>query len=172
MNREKKLGYILIVIFIISSCKMVSSQDKFISTKDFDSAYEENQDLKYLERSFDLLNILLLDSSRKQLFINYDSELRQLFEQYSKSMTLNKSTVGFHTHFTTVNEVLNERDKILNCLFQSSSVDENMHKIDYPIYINGNNAIMEISSPISSDLYFLRLHEGVAQINWLGGTIQ
>lgn len=170
MMQEQKLKFTLIFLMVIQSCTMLMSQNKFLNINDFSLAYQENPDLKYLEQRFDLLKILMLDSTKANIFVSYDPELEQLSKQYTEGMTLNKATVGFVSHVNDIREVFDEPERILNCLFGSDS--ESRYKIDHPIYIKGNDALMEISSPTTSDLYYLRYYQGVTQINWLGGTIQ
>jgi len=137
-------------------------------------AYKANSNLKDLEKRYDLLYILLLDSSHRNKIIKYDSELEQYFNEYSSAMNVNDATVGFITHFTEIMQVFDAEFRIFNCLIDLSTVSNRKYTINYPIYINKNNntAIAEISSPSSCDVFYFRLHEGIVQINWLGGVIE
>ncbi len=151
------------------------SQDKFISYKDFELAYRKNPDLEILSKDFDLLFVLLLDSSNKQQFFKYDSELEELFNEYSYGLRLNESTVGFVTQTTDVKKIFTSNlliSKVFNCVFDTTTLQETKRIVSYPIYLKNNTAIVEISTGNASDVYYLRLRKGVVQINWLGGTIE
>ena len=110
--------------------------------------------------------------NKEQLISIIKPEFEELYREYSRSMTLNRKTVGFVTSFSKIKSIFNESERIFNCLFGFDDEAINNYKIDRPIYIEENNAIFEIISPTSSNLYYLRFYEGVVQINWLGGVIE
>ncbi|NEN25326.1 hypothetical protein G3O08_17655 [Cryomorpha ignava] len=171
MKSILKVRLVLIVIFLIYGNLMVIAQNRFVSVADF-NYYLPGSDLGSLEREFDLLKILLLDSSKQALFFEYDPELKELFFEYSKSLQLSKKTFGFVTDLTNIKLIFEEPGRIFNSVFSESVAFEYNYKIDQPIYINENKAIVEILSPTTSDIYYLRINEGVVQINWLGGVIK
>jgi|SRR5690554_1447600 len=165
-----KVRIVLIIIFLLHGSLMLMAQNKFVSVADFDYSLA-GSNLSSLESEFDLLKILLLDSSKQNLFFDYDPELKELFFEYSKSLQLSKKTLGFVTDLTKIKSIFDEPERIFNSVFNENIAFEN-YKIDQPIYINENKAIIEILSPTTSDLYYLRIYEGVVQINWLGGVIE
>ncbi len=87
-------------------------------------------------------------------------------------MRLNKSTVGFFTRHTDIRKIFESPDKIFNCLIDEASPNEVKQVFAFPIYVKNNAAIVTILKSNGSDTYFFRLHEGVVQINWLGGVME
>jgi hypothetical protein len=150
------------------------SQNKFVRYDDFELAYRNNHDLDILSEDFDLLFVLLLDSSHKQQFFKYDLEIEELFRGYSYGLRLNESTVGFVTQITDIKKVFDSKfsmNKVFNCI-SDATLQETKLEINYPIYIKQNTAIVKVLTNNVSDIYYFKLHKGVVQINWLGGTIE
>ena len=172
------MNFLKLALFLILTvnCNIIMSQDRFIRYQDFELAYRNNPDLETLSKEFDLLFILLLDSSDKQQFFIFDSGLEELFNEYSNGLRLNESTLGFVTQITDIKKIFNSNlliNKIFNCVFDTITLREETKKeISYPVYLKNNTAIIEISTGNTSDIFYLRLCKGVVQINWLGGTIE
>lgn len=159
------------VVLLLHGSLMVMAQNRFVTVADFDESLADS-DLSSLEGEFDLLKILLLDSSKQNLIFEYDPELKEPFVEYSKSLQLSRKTVGFVTDLTTIRSIFDEPERIFNSVFVGGVDFQNRYWIDQPIYTNEDKAIIEILSPTTSDLYYLRVYEGVVQINWLGGVIE
>lgn len=169
-----KLYKNILVLILIINCHMVMSQTKFVQYQDFEIAFNEKPDLKSLSNDFDLLFVLLLDSSNRQEFFKYNQELVELYRGYSCGLQLNMSTVGFVTQITDIKDIFRSdslMSKVFSCVFDLQTQKITKQIINFPIYLKHNTAIVEISTGNSSDVYYFRLHEGVVQINWLGGTI-
>ena len=169
MKYLRKIG--LVLIFVVYSSLVVKSQSKYVSIADFDKSLK-NSDLSSIEKEFDLLKILLLDHSKQESFFDRDPELKGFFYEYKESIELNRRTVGFITEKKEIMSVFNNPDRIFDSVFSESDTSGMNYRIDQPIYIHQNRAIIEILSPTASDLYYVSIYEGVVQINWLGGTIE
>ncbi len=154
---------------------MVFAQEKIIRYQDFELAYSNNSDLKIISNRFNLLFILLLDTTYKVQFFEYDAELKDLYKEYSCGLKLNESTVGFVAHIKKIDEIFSSSlltNKAFNCISDAETQKIAKQRISYPIYIKDNMAIVEILSGSSfSDIYYFRLNDGVVQINWLSGEI-
>lgn len=61
---------ILFVLFLFLSSHWLVAQVKFIDYEEFETLYNQKTPLSILEDKFDLLNLLLLDSTLKEIFIN------------------------------------------------------------------------------------------------------
>lgn len=148
------------------------SQVRFVNNQDFELDFKQDPDLHKLEKEYDLLFVLLLDSSKQDQFYEHDPELEERFLGYSHGQNLNTSTVGFLTSDTGITQIFDAPERIMNCLFEDRSRGNMQHRISYPVYFNRNTAIVELVTTSSSDLYYIRLNKGVVQINWLGGIIE
>ncbi|MGF1636872.1 MAG: hypothetical protein ACFCUU_07345 [Cyclobacteriaceae bacterium] len=84
--KKVKLGQYIIILLLTSNCQMVVSQDKFISYHDFELAYRNNSELNSLSRDYDLLHILLLDSSYKKEVFKYNPGLEEEYYDYSAGL--------------------------------------------------------------------------------------
>ncbi len=166
---------IILVFFFTNNCHMVISQNKFIYYQDFELAYDKKKDLKLLGNDFDLLFILLLDSTNKEQFFKYDPELKDLYTDYSFGLKLNKSTVGFVTQVTEIKEIFTSevlKNKVFSCINDTITQQIAKPMINYPIYLKQNTAIVEMLTGGASDVYYFKLEKGIVQINWLGGTME
>lgn len=162
---------ILIIMILMHGNFVLMAQNRFVSIADFENSLKDSN-LNSLAVAYDFLKIMLLDSSKEGLLFDYDPEIKELFSEYKKSMQLSKETVGFATDKADIKQVFNEPERIFQCVY-SNSVDLLFNfKIDQPIYIHDNKAIFEILSPTTSDVYYLRIYNGIVQINWLGGIIE
>ena len=147
------------------------SQSKVVRVTEFSALMSKN-DLQSLAGQFDLLKILLLDISKEDMFLSFDPELSDDYQEYSNSMELNDRTVGFATEKENIELLIADPERIYCSIFSENELSKLVLEIDEPIYIYQNQAIIEISSRTTSDLYYLRLNEGIVQINWLGGTVE
>ena len=166
---------VAIICILININHMVLSQEKFVEYHDFEIAYHNNPDLNVLSKRFDLLYILLLDTTNKLPFFEYDLELKNLYKGYSSGLNLNESTVGFVTQINKIEEIFNSDrliNKVFNCIFDAEDIQTIKRKINYPVYIKNNTAIVEVLTDNGFDIYYFRLHDGVVQINWLGGVME
>ena len=168
----QNIGFILIIIFHTINCDSVVAQNKYTYIADFNESFENNPQLGYLEKEFDLLKILLLDSTKQELIFEHDPGLETSYKEYSKSLALSKNTVGFITDYNKIELVVNSQERIFDCVFTEKEMLGINCSIKEPIYIYENKAIIEIQSRMTSDLYYIRLHDGVVQINWVGGVIE
>lgn len=170
--KKRNFSKLILFLFLTISCQVVVSQNNFVKYQDFELSYENDPDLHRLSKDFDLLFILLLDSSYSQGFFKYDPELEDSFNEYSHGMVLNRLTVGFATKHTDIKKIFDSKSKIMNCLFDDRFI-EGKHLINYPVYIKNDTAIAEITTNNSiSGIYFFRLQSGIVQINWLGEIIE
>jgi hypothetical protein len=172
----KNIKLLSTVLFFVLTffCSKTMSQEKFVNYQEFELAYKETQNLNILSQKFDLLTLLLLDSSHKQKIFKFNSELEELYRHYSNGLSINESTVGFVTQTCDIENLLSSEvliNKFLSCICDIVTLQELTPKISYPIYVKNNTAVVEIIVNENSDIYFLRLNKGVLQINWLGGTI-
>ena len=174
MRMNTYIKVTLVAILTIIS-HMVFAQERIVSYQDFELAYSENSDLKIISKKFNLLFILLLDTAYKVPFFEYDEELKDFYIDYSYGLKWNDSTVGFVVHIKEIDELFSSKlfiNKVLDCVTDSEDRKLITQRINYPIYKKDNTAIIEILSGGSSDIYYLKLHNGIVQINWLGGVIE
>ncbi len=166
----------LVFIFIlIINCYLGMSQNKFIQYLDFEKACKSNPDLNIIGKDYNLLYVLLLDSSYKECFFNYDSNLEELFNGYSYGLNQNEFSVGFKTQMTKVKDIFDSNiliSRIFNCVFDTIELQSGKQIITYPIYLKGNTAVFEISNGSACEIYYLKLYKGIVQINWLGGIVE
>jgi hypothetical protein len=159
----------------VSISKVKEDTLKFVQYSDFEHAFKFDSNSRKLRADFDLISILLLDSTRKETIFKLDSELCMNFRDYSDAARFNKATVGFVTESLTLKEVLlskASRDRIINCVYGEESDGRQRFKIANPVYIKGNTAVILISGPTTQDDYYITLFDGVVQINLLGGVIE
>ncbi|MDD3167452.1 MAG: hypothetical protein PHN20_08510 [Bacteroidales bacterium] len=174
MRMNAYIKVTLVAILTIIS-HMVFAQERIVSYQDFELAYSENSDLKIISKKFNLLFILLLDTAYKVPFFEYDEELKDFYIDYSYGLKPNDSTVGFAVHIKEIDELFSSNlfiNKVLDCVTYSEDRKSIKQRINYPIYKKDNTAIIEILSGGSSDIYYLKIHNGIVQINWLGGVIE
>ena len=166
----------IIFIFILTSIwTIVVSQDKFIYYQDFKSDYNNNPNLEVLNYGYDLLYVLLLDTTNILHFYEYDSELEDLYNGYSFGLKFDESTVGFVAQISTIDELFKSNilmNKVFYCIMDIETQQVFRPKINYPIYIKENTAIVEIQMGETFDVYCIKLSERVIQINWLGGVME
>lgn len=166
---------VTLIVILTNISHMVFAQEKIVRYQDFELAYSNNSDLKIISNRFDLFFLLLLDPTYKVQFFEYDAELKDLYKGYSYGLRLNESTVGFVAHIKKIDEIFSSSlliNKAFNCISNEETHKSIKQTVNYPVYIKDNTAIVEISSGSSSGIYYFRLHDGVVQINWLGGVME
>lgn len=170
---------ILQILMLLSSTILLAQGNnsiKFIDVEKIKNEILQNQNYPYKNQSFDMLFILLLDSSEKNTFFQNDPRLKEEFYEYLPSLKLNSYTVGFVTQEQSIKSVLMDNvsiGRILNCVYTPQFADSNTIEFSSPIFISKENcAIFQTHSSFTTDTYFIRLNHGVVQINWLGGTIE
>ncbi len=148
-------------------------RSRFIDYKSFELELKAGKELHLLSKSYDFLYLSLLDSSNNQYFFEFDSELEDLYKGYSPGLKLSCTTVGFVSKILCVKDLFNSKvllGQLFSCI--SDVQVQALQQIVYPIYIKENIAIVNIKNGDSCDLYQVRLHHGVIQVNWLGGVIE
>lgn len=171
-NRFLYMFKCLVLLFLIFSCNSNEKQEnnisqqnsdtlKFIEYKDFELAYKSGKNMKQLSNNFDFLSILLLDSTHAKTLFKFDPKLKVNLTHASASAKLSESTVAFRTYLETLRDVLQSeksRDLIPSCLYGEEAV-ENEYKINNPIYINGNVAVVEFFNVSSSFICYINLFD-------------
>lgn len=172
MNVTTLVGITIVFILTINT-QFAMSQNFFVHYQDFESSYNSRKDWEYLDKKYDLLFILLLDSSHKQEICHFDPEIEELFRDYSVGFTVSGLSQKFNVKISGIEELFLNKNtlyNILNCI-----TDNFIHKIDvkilFPVYVKDNTAIAEVSTHNTLDVYSFKLNEGAVQVNWLGGTI-
>lgn len=158
-----------------TNCNAQMQEHKFVTYQEFESAYRNSYNLEILSNDFNFLYILLLDTCNKQELFKYDSELKELFKEYSYGLNQNKLSVGFVTQILDIKDMFDSDilvNKLFSCISDTLTQQVNKQAINFPIYVKGNTAIIDISTNGASDIFYLKLHNGTLQVNWLGGTME
>ncbi|QZE14989.1 hypothetical protein K4L44_03945 [Halosquirtibacter laminarini] len=163
---------LLFAFFISIFCihTRVIGQTKFIRYEDFEQEYHKNSNLKELDKRYDLLDILLLDHSLKAPIYKYAPHLKDYDEFFSSLKSANDAPVGFFCAIDTIEKLFDSKvyiDKILSCVYPDDPQYRPNYKLQYPIYIKGNTAVIEFYTEDSLDKYYLNLNKGVLQIRWV-----
>ncbi|WP_149240835.1 hypothetical protein [Dyadobacter sp. 32] len=148
---------------------------EFLTYEDFEKMISLNSNPSDLAKAFDLLSIMLLDSSRNEILFKFDPTLKRDFHEYSHYAKINDTTVGFVTESKDLRSMFlseNSRSRIINCVRGEEEVQMENFVIENPIYIKNDIAVIRILTPISEDRYYITLKKGIVQINWLDGIIE
>lgn len=154
---------------------MTFAQEKFVRYQDFEIAYSHNIDLNKISQQFNLLSLLLLDSSNQELFFEYDSTLKDRYKKYVYRLRSSDNAFGFIAHISKVDKIFTSNlltNKFFDCISDTLTQDLSKQQISYPIYIKDNTAVVKVKRDNSINVYILRFHEGLAQIYWLEETTE
>ncbi len=163
----KPIIYFRISIFILllSISYTVSAKKKIVRYKDFEIAYKKNSNLKTLSKRFNLSYILLLDTTYKEEFFRYDTELKKDYASSSAGLKKQKGRVVFSTKLKNISRVFNsKRLKKRIISFTCGTGRYKKSKIKYPIYIKGNTAIVKIVGDDFWDVYYFYLENGKMKV--------
>ncbi|TDE18548.1 hypothetical protein [Dyadobacter psychrotolerans] len=177
--------YFVFILFVFFSCGQsgireaaTSEQEEvileFIDYQDFEKVFRVNRNSELITKKFDLVSILLLDSTNAEILFKLDPKLEEDFHYAMLVSRLSMSTVGFVTDLETLRDVLlskEERDMIITCV-HGEGADNMKYNIGSPVYIKNNTAIIQILGPSSVDDYYVTINSGVVQLNFLGGIIE
>ncbi len=171
----KKLIHLSIIAILLMSCSTGISQKKFISYQDFELAYNKNPDLMKLNLYFNLLNIMVLDSTKKQLIIKSQLVSEDYYNDFIYGIKTHKYTMGFKTGVKNIKEIFTSTvlmNKVFNCISDTLTQKQLNKQINYPIYIKDNVAIVTIEAKNFTDIYYFKLNKyGILQIKWIYGII-
>ncbi|WP_439583440.1 hypothetical protein [Dyadobacter bucti] len=176
----------ILIIFIAFGCVFSERRNdvvlngknemlKFIKYHDFELAMESDSGIEQVLKDFNLLSILLLDSTKSEVLFKYDSELKTNFHYALAASELTESTVGFRTECETLEGVLKSKrslNMIFDCIYGEYARASSEYRIINPVYINGNVAVVEIANMNVFSQFFIKLDNGIVHINLLESTIE
>jgi len=163
------------LIFQIPLSGQTLEKGTFILYEEVLNELQSTENITELENKYDFTFILILDSTKIELIEKTGYPYIDEFRNYVPGLTQTKQTVGFVTDKTEIRDIFQDKNslkRILDCTNGYNSSNLAMIKINYPVYIKGNRAIFETSGTTWSDTYSAILHNGVLQINWLGGILE
>jgi hypothetical protein len=182
----RQLGLLLSILTAFQSCysdnetkEIASNVDtvevdklKFIDYEKAISELMASNNIDSLEKRYDIVYVLLLDSSEIKLVESTNIDLVKEFRSFSSGLIPNKQTVTIGVDKSSIREVFS--DKILSKKIIKSITKDNpsIASINQTIYTKGNLAIFETFGPKWSNTYYAKLENGEVKINWLGGIIE
>lgn len=157
----------LILIILVLTCVRKKPEEerlqlKLIDYREYLAAYRKNPDLRKLRRDYNMLNILLLDSTNASSFFKISPSLKDDYISASKTILSQKFTLGFLTKAQTLRELIVSNvfgDRMFNCINPFYPSVDGDYKIISPVYIKDNTAVVTVTNEAESifDVYYVTL---------------
>lgn len=175
MKKHLLIALFAMIVFQIALNGQVLENRIFIHYEEVLDELQSTENISELENKYNFTFLLILDSTKIDLIEETGYPYIDDFRNYVPGLSQTKQTVGFVTDKTEIRDIFQDKNslkRILDCTNGFNSPNLAMTKFNYPVYIKGNTVIFETFGPTWSDTYSAILHNGVLQINWLGGIME
>lgn len=165
--------YRVFLFSVIIYCENIFAQRLFVTYEDFKNDFKQEIHISELSNKYDLLYILLLDSTYKDYFFIYEPELKGEFPLYSAGLKSKEYTIGFLARYENIIDVIEkEESRIFSCLADVKTLEDFQYKFAHPIYVKDDTAIATVTNKATCDVLHFSLCQGVFQIKRLSRTFE